>query len=172
MPDFVFQVLCNLIASFIFLFSILLFFRPAIKISDKIASHIDEDGKLCFRIKFYNQSWFSGYDVVVNLRELEEVSAQPGGKDIYVRSLQLTTSNFPYLNKYVFKPVNYANHCIQVKTLEDLSVILSDRHKSLQIRITLKHGLTGLSKNFVKNFSNEKSIINGRYEFGNCIKIY
>jgi len=41
MPDFLLQISYNLIASFVFLFAILFFLRPSIKIADKIAFHQD-----------------------------------------------------------------------------------------------------------------------------------
>jgi hypothetical protein len=173
MPDFVLQVAYNLIASFVFLFTILFFLRPSIKIADKIASHRDENNQPCFRIKFYNTSLYSGYDVIINLRELEEIPAHPKGKDIYVRNVDLTTPQFPYIPRWlpkVFLKV-HAHHCIQVKTFENLQSILAQPNKSLQIRITLRHGLSGLSKNFVKDFQKPKAIIDGEYEFGNCLTI-
>lgn len=170
---FLFGLTYAIIASLIFLFVVLIFFRPYIKISKHIASHRDEGGKPCFRFKFYNCSIFSGHDVLIDLRELEEIPANPKGKDILVRNIELTTSKFPYIPRFLprFLVNNYAYHCVQVKTYEDICKILTERRKSLQIRIILKHGLTGLSKNYIRNFHTEKCLIDGEFEFGNSLEV-
>ena len=170
---FLFGLTYALSASFIFLFLILIFLRPYIKISKSIASHVDEFGKPCFRIKFYNCSIFSAHDAVVDLRALQEIPAEPKGKDILlIQNIQLTTSRFPSIPRWIPTMLvkNYAFHCFQIKTYDDLNDILKERTHSLQMRIVLKHGLTGLSKNFVREF-HANSIVKGEFEFGNSLTI-
>lgn len=64
----------------------------------------------------------------------------------------------------------YAHHCIQVRTYDNLTEILSNPHKWVQLRITLRHGLTGLSKNFIKNYQTDAVIKRGCFEFGNSFE--
>jgi hypothetical protein len=170
---FFFGLTYAIVASLIFLFVLLFLFRPYLKIGDKIASHIDETGKACFRFKFYNRSFFSGHDAVIDLRMLEDMPANPTGKDVLVTKVELTTRNFPYIPRYIpgYFVKNYAYHCIQVKTYADVRNILSDRKNSLQLRIILKHGLTGLSKNYIRDFNTPKCIVNGEWVFGNSLEI-
>jgi hypothetical protein len=170
---FFFGLTYALVASFIFLLLILVFLRPYIKISNLIASHIDEFGKPCFRIKFYNCSLFSAHDAVVDLIAVQEIPAQPKGRDILVlQKIELTNSKFPSIPRWIpaFLVKNYAHHCFQIKTYNDLDEILKDRAKSLKMRIVLRHGLTGLSKNFVREFT-YRSVVKGEFEFGNSLTV-
>lgn len=170
--SFLFGAASSLLASFIFLFSILVFLRPSIKIGKFIMLDKDDDDKPCYRLKFYNTSIFSAYDVVVDLTSLEDRSAEPKGKDIYPKPVSLTKSHFNFIPHWL--PMicvrTYAHHCIQVRTYDNLSEILSNPHKSLQLRITLRHGLTGLSKNFIKNYQTDAIIRKGSFEFGNSFE--
>lgn len=62
-------------------------------------------------------------------------------------------------------------HCIQLKTYEDLSAILGQKGKTLELRVILRHGLTGLSRNFVKEFKISKFIVEGEFKFGTSLAI-
>jgi hypothetical protein len=172
---FFFGLTYGIVASFLFIFLLLWLLRPFIKIAPQIASHIDEHGKPCFRFKFYNCSLFDAHDVIVNLRIAEAVPASPYGFDVLVSNVELTTSKFPFMPRWrrqnIAKKTNLAPHCIQVKTYEDINAILSDKNKSLQIRVILKHELTGLSRNYISSFNKTSSIVKGEYEFGNSFTI-
>jgi len=171
--DFLLSIASSLIASIIFLFLILFGLRPKIKISNIIVLDIDENNEECYRIKFYNTSIFSAYDVNVDLIELEERPAEPFGKHVYYKKIDLTRSNFSVIQHWLPSMMckNYAHHCTQVKTYSKVRDTLKDNHRSLQLKITLRHGLTGLSKNFIKNYHTDASLIKGAFEFGNSFKV-
>lgn len=120
-----------------------------------------------------NTSMYTGYDVSLSLRSLREIPSEPMGKDIFPKELSLATSSFT--NIYPWRPAfmcrNYAHHCIQVKTLDDIENILNSDSFSLQLQVTLRHGLTGLSKSFISNYATKRRIINGQFEFGNSFKV-
>ena len=165
-------ILSSVIGSLIFLFIILLFLRPRIKVSPNIACYF-ENGIKIYRFKIMNTSMYTGYDVSLNLRRLREIPSEPMGKDIFPKELSLATSSFT--NIYPWRPAfmcrNYAHHCIQVKTLDDIENILNSDSFSLQLQVTLRHGLTGLSKSFISNYATKRRIINGQFEFGNSFKV-
>lgn len=169
---FLLSALSSLIASFIFLIVILVFLRPAIKTSKCIVLALEE-GKPCYRIKFYNTSIFSAYDADVSLVALEERAAAPKGKHTYYQEIALGKNKFSVIHRWLPMCLakNYAHNCTQVKTFENLEEILKDQHKTLQLKITLRHGLTGLSKTFVKDYHTESSLAKGLFEFGNTFAV-
>jgi hypothetical protein len=162
----------SVIGSFIFLIFILIFLRPRIKISNNIACYFENDIKI-YRFKIMNTSLYTGYDVSLSLRSLREIPSEPFGKDIFPSELILGTSNFTNIHPWrpSFMCKNYAHHCIQVKTIEDIENILNSDNYSLQLQVTLRHGLTGLSKSFIANYSTVKRILDGQFEFGNSFEI-
>ena len=169
---FLLSALSSLVASFIFLFLILFFFRPSIEISKCIVL-ATEDCQNCYRIKFYNKSFFSAYDADVSLVELEERPAAPYGKHTFFRDIALGKNNFSVIHRWQPNLLSktYAHNCTQVKTFDNLEDILKDNHKTLQIKITLKHGLTGLSKTFIKDYHTESSLERGKFGFGNTFDV-
>lgn len=166
------SALSSLTASFVFLFIILIFLRPKIKISKNIVVEIEKDEN-CYRIKFYNKSIFSAYDVDVSLISLEDRPAEPKGRHVYYEDLKLGKSRFSVISRWV--PMvftkTYAHNCTQIKTYENIDEILKHPHKTLQLKITLRHGLTGLSKTFIKNYQTEAILEKGKFEFGNTFNI-
>ena len=171
--QFFLGALSSLLASFVFLLFILFFLRPSIKIGNCIVKETDEDGEPCYRLKFYNTSIFSAYDAAISLVALEERPAEPTGKHIFFHDIVLTKDEFNVIFKWLpmFLIRNYAHNCTQVKTREDLGEILKHPTKSIQIKITLRHGLTGLSKTFVKNYNTTAVLENGTFAFGNSFKV-
>jgi len=170
--NFLLSILSSLIASFIFLIVILVLLRPSIKIGNVITIESDLE-KQCYRMKFYNTSVFSAYDANISLVILEERPAEPKGKHIFFEEVSLTKSDFNIIFKWLpmFLTKNYAHNCTQVKTFANLEEILKHPNKSLQLKITLRHGLTGLSKSFVKNYNTDAVLKKGSFAFGNTFDI-
>ena len=171
--SFWFNILTSFIGSFAFILYILVFLRPRIKIAGTIAKTKDDDGKDCFVFKFYNCSIFSAFDVYIDLITMEERHAEPKGKHIVYEKVDLEVSEYGYLNRWMpqFLCKNFAHHCVQIKTYENLDKILSQNQVSLQIKIVLRHGLTGLGKNFIKDYHTVHKIKSGEFAFGNSFAI-
>ncbi|RYE38827.1 MAG: hypothetical protein EOP48_26525 [Sphingobacteriales bacterium] len=170
--EILFNVGCGLVAALLFLFIALSLLRPKVQIADCISVDFEE-GIEVWRFKFINKSLFSAFDATVELYQHTEQPAAPRGKDIIPMKIPLATEKFSIIQRFVPHSFarNYAHHCIQVKTLTNLETILKERAKSLQLRITLRHGLTGLSANFVKDYNTERTIKRGSFEFGNKFNI-
>jgi hypothetical protein len=171
--QFILGACSSLVASFVFLFAILVFLRPSIKIGKTIVMEKDNEGKDCYRIKFYNTSIFSAYDAIINLVALDEQPAEPKGKHIYFNDIPLTKYEFNVIFRWLpmILTKNYAHNCTQIKTFENLEDILKHPNKSLQLKITLRHGLTGLSKTFVKNYHTKAILEKGSFAFGNSFEV-
>ena len=54
---------------------------------------------------------------------------------------------------------------------ENISEIIDNERNSIKIQVTLKHGLTGLTKVFSAEYVSTSDIAKGHFAFGNNIKI-
>ena len=66
---------------------------------------------------------------------------------------------------------NYADYAMLFRTYEDLPTILNNERNAIKIQITLKHGLTGLSKVYHVEYVNCSDIKKGHFAFGNNFAI-
>ena len=67
------NIACSIVASFIFLFLVLLFFKPKVRLSPFVCKgrFMEGDNTDYFFIKIINVSFFSAYDVSVELLEVD-----------------------------------------------------------------------------------------------------
>jgi hypothetical protein len=174
LSGFLFNVLCSVVASFIFIFSILIFLRPRIRLSPVIAKSVDtfDNNKVCYTFKIVNLSWFSAYAIEIELNELITIP-NDGGQNIRYTKLHVKSSNISHLPPFRpkwLKPT-YGRHALQIRVYEDIGGIVSIPLKSVQIEVTLRHGLTGLTKVFNQDYSVIGKVKEGQFVFGNCFDI-
>lgn len=168
--EFLLNISANLFSSLLFLFVVLFFLKPKIEIAPFIcqyqSSYINE-GIVC-AIKFVNRSLFSAYDVHIEISQLQRISVPPSGSmNTRYTPIQLKMSHISHI--HAFRPKWWrreAKHAIIVRTGEDLNRILQDDHNSIQVQITLRHGLTGLSKVYKQEYNVTNQIIQGKYSYG------
>lgn len=161
----------NLLASFIFIFYLLYFLRPRIKISPQIAK-TKLDGADIYIFKVVNLSLFSAYDIFVDLWALESYPVTGGRNNKYI-GLTLARSKLNYVEKYkwFWKKKKYGDFAMLFVTRDNLESILSNHLTSIQIQVTLRHGLSGLSKVYHMEYSNDRVIKTGDFAFGNNLNI-
>lgn len=173
--DFLISIAASIIASTIFIFMLLFLMRPKIKIAPYICKRrdkFDDVEETYFGFKIVNLSWFSAYDVTVELSSLVSYPMKNGMNFRYTPlKLKTSKSNFlaPYRPSLIKK--NYADYALIFRTYEDLESILSHNLKSIQLEVTLKHGVTGLSRIHVMNFADCSEIKVGNFEYGNNFNI-
>jgi hypothetical protein len=96
------SVLTSFIASFIFLFTILILFKPKILISRHICrGQLKKDDPVlyCF-IKIINWSLFSAYDVKVELLQNEEYTSEKSQKNSRNINLSLVVDQISHIPGY------------------------------------------------------------------------
>lgn len=162
------NIFCSVIASFIFLFAVLILFKPKILLSPFICKSKFKNGKEDFySFKFINISIFSAYDVQIELLEVDSYPVANGYMNERLTHLQLVldrVSNIPgYRPSWIIKNAPYA---IVVRASEEISEILKDDYKSIIIKVTLRHGLTGLVKVFTKKYTDLSQIKSGKFNYG------
>ncbi len=159
----------KIISSLIFLFVVLVLFKPWIKISTCICRQ--KAG--FYQIKFVNYSLFSALDIKIELHSVEKYSTPPAGMmNMRYEILELKYNHIfsihPYRPRWWRKD---ASHAMRLKILSNLDVILADDTKSVQVQIFAKHALTGLTKVFRQEYSNVSQIKSGSFIYGTKLSI-
>lgn len=163
------SVLTSFVASFIFLFVVLILFKPKLIISKHICRGklANADPAVYYFIKIINWSLFGAYDVKVELLQNEKYTSERGQMNSRNTSLSLVVSEIShipgYLPSWVRKNAPYA---IRVRSTDNLESILDDDHKSVLIKISAKHGLTGLVKVKTREYTDSSQLKIGRFKYG------
>lgn len=172
------NILCSLIASFIFLFMVLYILRPKISISSIISKQknsFDEGLDFTYAFKIINQSIFSGFDVQLELFSLQQYRVEAKGINNRIKLVPLKINEIKHLPPYVrtktCNKTSFAPHAVMFRTNENLEEIVKSESKTLQLQITLRHGLTGLSRVYQKDYINLDDIKVGEFKFGNSLEI-
>jgi hypothetical protein len=159
LTDFFIGVGASLLASFIFLFLILFTLAPSIKISQFIVkrtgvSSRNEPDKV-YVFKFVNKSFFKCFDINLELFKLERLPQEDGKWDTRFKRMEMVESSLKFVPGFwYFGSINNAaNFAVLPKTFEDIESLIDDDHVYLQLQITARHGLTGLSRVFKKDFA-------------------
>ena len=168
---FFLSILCSIIASFIFIFSVLIFFKPKLRLCDFMCrnnSQFPGDYTTHYFFKIVNVSWFSAYDIRVQLNILEKYPTPPSGM-MNKRTIPLTLVSAQVSHLPPFRPMWWrkdAEHCIRFRTVDKLDDIIKDDYKSVQLQVTARHGLTGLVKVFYQDFADVSLIRDGKFTYG------
>jgi hypothetical protein len=162
---------CSITASLTFLFIVLALFKPRIKISPFVCKNsvLFDQGKTKYMIKVVNHSLFPAYDVKVELHLLQRYAAGKGKMNSRNTPLVLVADNITDIECYRPEWMREANHCIRFRTPENLDAILADDFKSVAVKVTLRHGLTGLVKVFTEEYAVLGDIKYGTFKYGTAI---
>ena len=164
------SVLCNLIASTIFIFLLLKLGRPKFSISKYICSRVIQDGTTRYNFKIVNNSIFHAFDAHIELRLMEPRLHVGNHSNLYITSLPFKCANTKHIPRYRKKHEEkdpFALYAILIHTDQDLFALLNSPNSFLELKVTVRHGLTGLADTFVGTFSLQDCIKNGcKFDFG------
>jgi hypothetical protein len=148
---------------------VLIFFKPKILISPHICKGRlnDSDPTEYYFIKTINISLFSAYDIRFELLHTDKYTAENGQMHTRNTSLMLIADKASHIPGYrpgwIRKNVPYA---VRVRTTEKLSEILRNDYKSVKIKVSLRYGLTVLSKVKTKEYTDTSQVKTGRFRYG------
>jgi hypothetical protein len=162
------ELIGGIISGLVFLFIILFFFKPTIRIC-KFLCKVQPNGQShYYSFKFVNISFFSAHDIKVELHMVRKIPMGGGTFNNTYKQLTLVNSDISHIpsrtsfwNKQLHNP-----HCVIVRSVEDLNNILSDDLNAINLKVSLKHGLTGLAKVFEQEYANEEDIKVGKFKPG------
>ncbi len=178
--DYVLNILCNILASIAFLFIVLYTLRPTIRICDKISKQRNTFNDTpptdhTYVFKFVNRSWHSSFDINLELFVLEEYRATAKGRNRRMKPITLKRNHIKHVPSFSYdrssKKRESAPHAILFRTNENLEEILTAQEKTLQLQVTLRHGLSGLSRVYHKDYINISDVKQGVFKFGNSTEI-
>lgn len=177
MSDFIINIivniLCSVAASLIFLMLVLHFLRPLVAISPVIVKGKDTSDaeKVAYSIKIVNKSLFKAFDINVELHEVRQIPAHPSGFHTQLKKIPLIVEHFPCLAPNRLFGRKDGVNCVQFRTNADIEKIVSNEQRTLKFQIILRHGLTGLSEIFQKEYVLKELIKNGQFSNGNKFEI-
>lgn len=170
LPNLIFNIFCSLMASFIFIFTLLYFLKPKFEIVPYIAkndSPFDDVKDICYSFKIINKSFFGAYDIQAKANYYAIRQGENGIVNKIYSKIELKTDKINFVPQ--FKPFkkNYGENCIQFFTYENLSAKMNGGTNHVQFQVTARHSLTGLNNIFTYEFVNKGTIIEGRFKEGN-----
>src|SRR6478609_8035147 len=168
--EFLKDVVTNLVASFLFIFSILILLKPKISVSPFICkgSLPLEPGVLYCFIKIVNRSIFNAYDLRVELHKVQKYPTPPlGMHNTRFTELELVSNQLSHLAAYRPRWLRKeAKHAFRIRTTEPLEDILNDPFQSIRIQVSAKHGLTGLTRVCEQEYSHISQLQEGTFTYG------
>jgi hypothetical protein len=158
----------GILGSFVFLFLVLIFLKPKIGIAEFLCKVNSSIGPSLYIFKFVNLSFFSAHEVTIKLHKIRRVPMGNGNINHEYERLQLKNSFISHIpRRPFFWQRNKSNlHCIIVRCGENLNEILRNEMQGITIKVSLKHGLTGLSNVFEYEYGNETDIKIGKFKPG------
>lgn len=170
LADFVFSVTCSMIASFIFIFVLLLFLKPKFEIVPLIAkndSPFDNVDDVCYSFKIINKSFFGAYDIEARINYYFIRQGENGIVNKVFSKIDLKTNKINFIPGWKPFKKDYGNNCVQFFTYEELSKAMNSSTTHIQFQITARHSLTGLNNIFSHEFVNKSAIMDGKFKEGN-----
>ena len=158
-------IICNIAASLIFLFIVLVALKPKIAISNVICKNTG------YQIQIVNKSVFMSYDINAKLWICTKDAESQGGEiDKTFDSITLVVDSIFRIppRPWLFgKEKTYV--ASRFRTHQDLNKILTEGNQSIIIMVSAKHGLSGLTEFFSKEYSDVKQIKDGKFASGDKI---
>lgn len=169
---FIFNVICSLIASFGFIILLLFCLKPKFHIAEYIAhdgvSLFGENHEV-YMFKVLNKSFFAAYDVNVELHLLQPVRGEKKITNKFYKKLTFRSNQVSYVPGRFMIPDG--DNAMIFVTHDDLESHLAHTENYLQIRLTARHALTGLTNVINQEYVSVKNIKQGKYKSGNTFDI-
>lgn len=161
------ELIGGFLSSLIFLYFVLLLFKPKVKIAPVLCKK-NIAGQIYYSFKFVNTSFFAAYEVKVELFRIKKIPMGKGNYNSEYKNLILLNSNISIIRarKRFWQEDRTYHHCLTVRTMEDIESILADEYQGVCVRVSLKHGLTGLPGVFEQEYGTQQDLRIGKFEPG------
>ncbi|MEJ0102124.1 MAG: hypothetical protein WDO19_05985 [Bacteroidota bacterium] len=134
------ELIGGIIGSFIFLFVVLIFFRPKLKLSKFICVNKQNGVNSTYYFKFVNLSFFSAHEINIELFSVKQIPMGDGKFNPKFDQLTLILNHISHIPGRPFKwnktPDNL--HCLVIRCHENLDEILSVETNAIMLKISLK----------------------------------
>jgi hypothetical protein len=168
------SIITNVISSFFFSILLIWFLKPKIEIVPLICKKdnlSDNTKKPNYQFKIINKSYFKGYDINFELYKIFYIPASNNGINTKYEEIELNKARISTIDN--FKPWDkiHCNFASVIGTNEDLESILKETSMALELRVSLKHHFSGLTKVFYYKYDNVNKIKIGVFDHGNKLTI-
>ncbi len=176
--NFGFSIVSSAIVAIAVVYFVFWKWQPKIEISKYIVKSTLPNGECEYKIKFINRSAYPANDVKIELWKKTEYNAtgSSNGKNENIKKVKLSTPEWlaipRYHNNVKIKKCNYAPHCITVRIQDEIpeNVLKPNTNESYEFKISVKHGLSNISKTFSKRYNDKSILKEGRFVFGNSLE--
>jgi hypothetical protein len=163
----------SLLASFIFILLLLKYYRPKLFLSNLICQKLEETPggtRDKFSFKILNKSIYHGYDIHIELFLMTPINHLGANTNLMMKRLEIRTSSMTSIGRFRKNHHDkdpFALYAYLIHTNEPLNQFLTDPNSFVQLRVTGKHGLTGLSDVVIQSYGNADVIkYNSKFAFG------
>lgn len=166
--QFQIELVGGTISGCFFLFLALWLFKPKVNMPNFFCHVKLNDNSSYFSFKFVNMSFFSAHEIKIELHKLRKIPMGSGEFNNEHKQLSLVSSQISHVPSRPFFWIKDKSnaHCFLVRSLENLNDILTEEQSAIVIKISLKHGLTGLSNVFEQEYANIEDIKIGKFKPG------
>jgi hypothetical protein len=121
-------------------------------------SHISFCRTSSIQTKDKNSSFFPAHDVKIELHKIRKIPMGNGRYNNEREKLKLVNGQVSHLpgRTFFWNRKDTDPHCLTVRSMENIGEILSDQYNGISLQVSLKHGLTGLSKVLIRNMGAER----------------
>lgn len=162
------ELIGGIVGGLVFLFMVLLVFRPKIKIANFICVNQPDGMQDTYYFKFVNYSFFSAHDINVELFSVRKIPMGGGNFNQKFERIELLLSHISHIpgRPTWFQKRQDNRHCLVVRCHQNLNKILTPETDAILFKISLKHGLTGLAKVYEREYADVHDIREGRFTSG------
>ncbi|MET0635988.1 MAG: hypothetical protein ABWZ25_08155 [Chitinophagaceae bacterium] len=166
--QFVIELIGGTIGALIFLFIVLILFRPNVKICPFICFNQLKGANTIYYFKLVNFSFFPAHDVEIELFSVRKISMGRGLFNNKYEPIPLLLSKISHMpgRAMCFRKSPQNPHCFVIRCGDDLKSILKVDINAIALKISLKHGLTGLARVVEQEFGNVEDLKAGKFKPG------
>lgn len=166
------ELIGGIAGAFLFLFIILFLFRPKLKIGEFICvSTTNMQDNYSFKI--VNKSFFAAHELYIELFAIQNIPMGGGKYNRMYDKLDLVLNRISHISRRrsFWQKTSDNKHCMVIRCNENLRKILSVDTNAVVIKISLRHGLTGLAEVYEQEYGNESDLRNGKFKPGTKIAL-
>ena len=148
------RIILGVFTSYIFVFLLLKYMRPKMKISKNIWHRKDiEDNKYYYVFKIVNMSRFVLYNLKFRLHKKTPYLSNNGGK-INFRMSRISLENITLDHFSKFKSIkNYGDHAVLIRTSENLDELIKYPNISVVLSVMARHSFSNLTASVTQDFN-------------------
>ncbi|NCT94020.1 MAG: hypothetical protein GXC72_06335 [Chitinophagaceae bacterium] len=158
----------GIFSAFLFLLIVLYVFKPAINIAPFLCK-VGSQTQSYYIFKFVNKSYFAAHEIEVRLYKIRKIPMGSGRYNNEHEPLTIKNGDISHIPERPFwwwqRRIDHP-YCVIVRSFDNLNEILADDMNAILLRVSLKHGLTGLSAVVEQEYGNVGDIRMGKFKPG------